>query len=181
MKAEIGIIGGSGLYSMPGFAAQQEATIDDAVRRALGQFRGGRAGRAPGGFSGAPRPRPSPLALGDQLPRQHLRHEIAGRGAHHLAQRGRLAQGRASPARFRPPRSVLRPHARPRLHFLRRGPGGAHQLRRSHLPGAGGRADRAPATPPASPPSRAARISAWKARRFPPRPNRTSIEAGAWT
>jgi len=28
VKAEIGIIGGSGLYTMPGFAAQQEATID---------------------------------------------------------------------------------------------------------------------------------------------------------
>ena len=28
MKAEIGIIGGSGLYSMPGFAAQQESRID---------------------------------------------------------------------------------------------------------------------------------------------------------
>ncbi len=28
MKAEIGIIGGSGLYSMPGFEAQEEATID---------------------------------------------------------------------------------------------------------------------------------------------------------
>lgn len=28
MKAEIGIIGGSGLYSMPGFAAQEEATLD---------------------------------------------------------------------------------------------------------------------------------------------------------
>ena len=28
MKAEIGIIGGSGLYSMPGFAAQEEAVID---------------------------------------------------------------------------------------------------------------------------------------------------------
>jgi 5'-methylthioadenosine phosphorylase len=28
LKAEIGIIGGSGLYSMPGFAAQEEAVID---------------------------------------------------------------------------------------------------------------------------------------------------------
>ena len=28
MKAEIGIIGGSGLYSMPGFEAQEEANID---------------------------------------------------------------------------------------------------------------------------------------------------------
>ena len=28
MKAEIGIIGGSGLYSMPGFETQQEAGID---------------------------------------------------------------------------------------------------------------------------------------------------------
>ena len=28
MKAEIGIIGGSGLYSMPGFETQEEANID---------------------------------------------------------------------------------------------------------------------------------------------------------
>ena len=28
LKAEIGIIGGSGLYSMPGFEAQEEANIE---------------------------------------------------------------------------------------------------------------------------------------------------------
>ena len=38
-----------------------------------------------------------------------------------------------------------------------------------------------PAAPPASTRTRAAPISAWKARRFPPRPNRTSTGAGAWT
>ena len=33
MKAEIGIIGGSGLYSMPGFEAQEEANIDTPFGR----------------------------------------------------------------------------------------------------------------------------------------------------
>ena len=33
MKAEIGIIGGSGLYSMPGFSAQEEANIDTPFGR----------------------------------------------------------------------------------------------------------------------------------------------------
>ena len=38
MTAEIGIIGGSGLYSMPGFEAQEEAHRRDPVRRAVGQL-----------------------------------------------------------------------------------------------------------------------------------------------
>jgi len=33
LKAEIGIIGGSGLYSMPGFEAQEEANIETTFGR----------------------------------------------------------------------------------------------------------------------------------------------------
>ena len=45
---------------------------------------------------------------------------------------------------------------------------------------AAGRA-KARARKPASPASAAALMSAWKVRSFPPRPNPTSIAAGAWT
>ena len=46
LKAEIGIIGGSGLYSMPGFEAQEEAQHRHAVRQPFGQLRARHAGRA---------------------------------------------------------------------------------------------------------------------------------------
>ena len=46
MKAEIGIIGGSGLYSMPGFEAQEEAAIQTPFGQPSGNFVLGRlAGR----------------------------------------------------------------------------------------------------------------------------------------
>ena len=44
MKAEIGIIGGSGLYSMPGFEAQEEVVIDTPFGQSLGSLRRRRAG-----------------------------------------------------------------------------------------------------------------------------------------
>ena len=44
LKAEIGIIGGSGLYSMPGFEAQEEAVIETPFGRAVGQLRARHAG-----------------------------------------------------------------------------------------------------------------------------------------
>ena len=136
--AKIGIIGGSGLYSMPGFTEQKEVDDRDAVRRAVGQLHRRATGRAGSRVSGAPRPRPSHLAFGAEFSRQHLRHEDAGRGAHPFAERRRIAQGRTPAARFRDSRSVLRSHARPHLHVLRRRSGGAHQLCRSGLSAAFG-------------------------------------------
>ena len=46
MKAEIGIIGGSGLYSMPGFEAQEEALIDTPFGAPSDNYVLGTAGRA---------------------------------------------------------------------------------------------------------------------------------------
>ena len=69
----------------------------------------GNAGRR-SGVPGAAWPGTPHLALGAQFSGQHLRHEIAGRGAHYFAERRGLAEGRAQAARFRDPRSILRSH-----------------------------------------------------------------------
>jgi len=56
LKAEIGIIGGSGLYSMPGFEAQEEAAIQTPFGQPSDNFVLGRlAGRK--------------VAFNDQAPR----------------------------------------------------------------------------------------------------------------
>ena len=83
LKARIGVIGGSGLYSMPGFEAQEEVSVETPWG-ALGQIRGREAGGEGGRLPGAPRARPPHLPVGAELPRQYLRHEVPGRGAHHL-------------------------------------------------------------------------------------------------
>ena len=166
MKPTIGIIGGSGLYSMPGFEAQEERAIDTPWGAPSDAYVVGQARGQGGRVSGAARPRPSHLALGAEFSRQHLRHEIAGRGAHSFAQRGRVAQGRAQAARFRDSRSVRRSHARPRLDFFRRRLGRAHQLRASDLPAAGAGGARARRRKRASPPSWAERTCAWKGPAF---------------
>ena len=64
-KAEIGIIGGSGLYSMPGFEARDEVALDT--------------------------PFGPPSDSYAEFPRQHLRHEVPGRGAHYFLERRRFA------------------------------------------------------------------------------------------
>ncbi len=38
MKPTIGIIGGSGLYSMPGFEAQEEKTVETPWGKSLGSL-----------------------------------------------------------------------------------------------------------------------------------------------
>ena len=75
LKAEIGIIGGSGLYSMPGLERTREWRVQDAIRRSFRRARARHARRQARRVSFAPRARPSLHALGDQLSRQSLRHE----------------------------------------------------------------------------------------------------------
>ena len=54
MKPTIGIIGGSGLYSMPGFEAQEDRAIDVVLGRSFGSLRGRQAGGKGGRISRAP-------------------------------------------------------------------------------------------------------------------------------
>ena len=93
-QASIGIIGGSGLYSMPGLMGPREIKRAHTVRRTFRRVCVWDAGREACGISGASWPRTSHSAGRNQLSRQYLRHEIAGRKAHDLRQRGRLAAGR---------------------------------------------------------------------------------------
>ena len=133
MKPTIGIIGGSGLYSMPGFEGHEERTVDDALGRALGRLHRGPPGGQGSRVPLPARPRASYLAFGAEFSRQHLGHEIAGCRAHSFAQRGRLAEGRTQASRFRDSLPVRRSHARTRIYVFRRRAGRAHQLRASDL------------------------------------------------
>ncbi len=75
--AEIGVIGGSGFYSL--LEDVTEAKVDTPVRAAVGQpvpgHRRGPQGRVPA----ASRPAPHDPAASDQLPRQRLGDALAGR------------------------------------------------------------------------------------------------------
>ena len=71
-QAEIGIIGGSGLYSMPGFTDVQEVQQQDALRRPFRRLRPRHAGRPQGGFPRASRPRTSHSADRAEFSRQYL-------------------------------------------------------------------------------------------------------------
>src|ERR1035441_6392584 len=108
----------------------------DAVWRAFRQPRGRQAGGPQRRVSGAARTWASHFAVRAELPREHICDEVAGRGAHHFAQRGGIAEGGAQAARLRHPRSVRGPHPRAHLYVLRRRVGGAYRLLRSHLPAA---------------------------------------------
>jgi 5'-methylthioadenosine phosphorylase len=64
-QAEIGIIGGSGLYSMPGFTNVTRSDHRNALRRALRPFALGDPRGPQGRLSRPPRPRPSHPALSE--------------------------------------------------------------------------------------------------------------------
>ncbi len=127
----IGIIGGSGLYTMPGLEKPREVRVktpfgDPSDAFVVGTLEGQRVA-----FLARHGARASLPAIGDQLSRQYLRHEAAGRGTHYFRQRGRLAAGGFEAARFPDPRSVLRPHAPPHFHVFRRWRRGACGLRQA--------------------------------------------------
>ena len=149
MKPKIGIIGGSGLYSMPGFEAQEERLVGTPFGAPSEIMWSGKlAGKEVAFLARHGRGhRISPSELNFRANIWGMK--IAGRGAHSFAQRGGLAQGGTQAARFRHSGSVRRSHARARLDVFRRRPGGAHQLRASHLPAAGAGGACAPRRRPA--------------------------------
>src|SRR5947208_957680 len=90
-----------------------------AIRSPVRRDRSGRLGERARGFSGSPRPGTSALSERDQLPREHLRAQEAGRGARRLRERrGQHEGGVATGARRHPP-PVLRPDQAPNRHLLR--------------------------------------------------------------
>ncbi len=135
-KPTIGIIGGSGLYSMPGFTAHEEMVIETPWGMPSDPYVVGQLAGKEVAFLVQARPRPSPFAVGAEFSREHLRLQVAGRRSHRFVERRRIAEGRTSAAQVCYPGSIFRSHARPCLHVFRRRLGGAHQLRRSGVPAA---------------------------------------------
>ena len=138
MKPTIGIIGGSGLYSMPGFEAQEEVLLDSPWGGPSDHYIVGRlAGKEVAFLSRHGRGhRISPSEL-------NFRANIYGfksLGVERiisLSAVGSLKEEHA-PLQFVIPDQFF-DRTRGRIfHVLRRGPGGAHQLRRSGLPAAFG-------------------------------------------
>ena len=181
MKAEIGIIGGSGLYSMPGFEAQEEVDIETPfgaprtttssaswpARTVAFLARHGRGHRiSPSelnfraniyGMKSLGVERIISLSAVGSLKEEHRPLDFVIPDQFFDRTRGRIStffgEGLVAHISFADPIC-------PQLADV------VHQ----RLP-----------RRPASTSSRAAPISAWKARRSPPRPNRTSTAAGAWT
>ena len=131
--AEIGVIGGSGLYGMSGLTDTREIRVKTPFGDPSDAIRGWHAGREARGLFGAPRTRASPAAQRIEFSRQHLRHEIAGRGARHLRQRGGIAAGRVAPRGVSGARPVFRSHQGPRFHVFRKWAGGSRHIRQAHV------------------------------------------------
>ena len=116
-RGSIGIIGGSGLYTMAGLERHARGSRENAIWRSVGRARGGSS--KGGGWRfwrgmGAG----TAFADGDQLSGQHSRHEAARRGADYFGERGGLAARGSEAARFSDPGPIFRPHTSPRFHFF---------------------------------------------------------------
>ena len=180
-RAEIGIIGGTGLYQMEGFGDAARGRDRDAVRRALRRLRARHARRAEGGVPAAARARPPHPAARAQLPGQRLGDEVARRRVDPVGLGGGLAEAAVRAAAHGDPRPVRRPHAAAQVDLLRARPRRARRLRAPVLRGAvagagrglrGGGRDRSTSAAP---------TCAWRARSSRPAPSRSSTAPGAWT
>ena len=180
-KPLIGIIGGSGLYSMPGFEAEQERIIETPWGKPSDSYiTGTLAGREVAFLARHGRGHKlSPSEL-------NFRANIYGfkmLGVERIISLSAVGSLKEEhrPLDFVIPDQFFDRTERTHLHFLRRRLGRSRQLRRPRLSAAfdvgrgrmsNSESQRASAAEP---------TSAWKARRSRRRPSRTSIEAGAWT
>ena len=131
-KAVLGIIGGSGIYDLPGLEKVRSKTLRSPWGDAVGAAAHRRDRRPAGRLSIAPQSRPSPLAVRHQLSRQYRRAQARRRHRSRLAVGLRLFQGKLAARHVRPGRSVRRPHLQARQFVFRQG------LRRPCLDGASG-------------------------------------------
>ncbi len=166
-KAVLGIIGGSGVYDLPGLENVREEHIKSPWGEPSGAAAHRRDLRPAGGLPAAPRQGPPALALRHQLSRQHRRAQARRRDRPRVALGLRLVQGGIAARHLRADRPVRRPHAQARVLVLRQG------LRRACLDGASGVARACASTSPTPRWPRASRSSAtaptcaWKARSSP--------------
>ena len=124
-KAVLGIIGGSGIYDLPGLENVREERDREPVGRAVGRAADRRDRRPAGGVPAAPRQGPPAVALRHQLSRQHRRAQARRRHRSGLALGLRLVQGGAAARHLRAGRPVRRPHPQARELVLRQGAGRA--------------------------------------------------------
>ena len=124
-KSVLGIIGGSGIYDLPGLENVREERIKSPWGEASAALRMGEIAGQPVVFLYAPRQGPSPFALRHQLPRQYRRLEARRRHRSGVAVGLRLVQGRTAARHLRAGRSVRRPHLQARELVLRQRHGGA--------------------------------------------------------
>ncbi len=104
---EIGIIGGSGLYSMPGLEKPREVRVktpfgDPSDALIIGTLEGRRVAFLARHARGH-----RILAVRNQLSREYLRHENARRRANHFRQRGGFSERGFAAARISDPGPVL--------------------------------------------------------------------------
>ena len=124
-KAVLGIIGGSGIYDLPGLENVREERIASPWGEPSAPLRIGDIAGLPVVFLSAPRQGPPPVAVRHQLPRQYRRAEARRRHRSGFAVRLRLVQGGTAARHLRADRPVRRPHPRARELVLRQGLRGA--------------------------------------------------------
>ena len=120
-KAVLGVIGGSGVYDLPGLEDVREERIASPWGEPSDALRIGRIGATRDGLPAPPRTRAPLFSLRHQLPRQYRRDEARRRHRPHLRLGLRLLQAGAHPGPFRARRPVRRPHLRARELVLRQG------------------------------------------------------------
>ncbi len=166
-QVRIGIIGGSGLYTMPGLEKSREVRVKTLLWKSIRCAGGRDAGRGSAWLPFAARARASPDSHGNQLPRERSRHEAIGRRKNHIRERGGVVARRIEAARFSDSRPVLRSYAPPDFHIFRGRRGGACGLWQSSLRAARGNTGRLRAIPQKCVCTAMALTFAWKVRNFP--------------
>ena len=176
-KTVLGMIGGSGVYDIPGLENPRWERVEDALGRAVGRIAVRPRTRASTGVPAAPWPRPYPDSDLDQLPRQYRRAEARRRHRYHLGFGLRLLREELPPGTFViVDQFIDRTFAREKSFF---GPGFVAHVPMAHpvCPRLADALD-APAATEESRSPKAAPISRWKARNSPPSPKASSIAPG---
>ena len=166
-KAFLGIIGGSGVYDVPGVEGAEWRKVAQSLGRTLGRDPRRPDRRDRRRLPAAPRARPPLLADRHQLPRQYRRAEAGRRHRPRLGLRRRIAAGGTAAGHLRAGRPVHRPHLRAREELLRRRL--SSRMSRWRIRSARGSptASRRPGAPRASPAGAAAPTSSWRGRSSP--------------
>ena len=172
--ADIGVIGGSGLYSMSGLSNTREMRIktpfgDPSTPSSSARWKASALPFLPATAAAIAFSPPN------AFPRQHLRHEATWRAAYHFRQRRWLPPGQSSAGTISHPRPVLRQHQGPQVHLFRQRYRRSRHLRQTRLPATLCGPRRSLPRAKRAGPRKGHLHVAWKARNFPRWPRRTII------